>query len=211
MCRVYHFHRHTLSQGVCTACAEPECIPFHRQQCRVYTFSSTTSNIDVQCSVYPFSPPDIRRCRVYFFPPPAVWRMNMQGVRLYECRTVPVRHPIISTKIQDIEMSYIHYYYCRNFSCKLETIHILYIPWLWIYIKVPPRPPPSPQKRKQNCVSDGREEGGFHAECRGNVLLCPKSDESKKCLVLFCLFTLWGLVSNLLDVQNSGYEKLVYN
>ncbi len=30
----------------------------------------------------------------------------------------------------------------------------------------------------------------FQAQCRENVLFCPKSDESKKCLVLFYLFTL---------------------
>jgi hypothetical protein len=66
---------------------------------------------------------------------------------------------------------------------------ILYhIPWLWIYIKAP-----SPQKGKQNCVSDVRilkeRRGGFHAQCCGNVLLWPKSDDSKKCLALFYLFT----------------------
>jgi len=35
--------------------------------------------------------------------------------------------------------------------------------------------------------------GGFHSQCRGNVLLWPKSDESKKCLVLFYLFTFWTI------------------
>jgi hypothetical protein len=34
--------------------------------------------------------------------------------------------------------------------------------------------------------------GGFYAQYRGNVLLWPKSDESKKSLVLFYLFTLWA-------------------
>jgi hypothetical protein len=38
-----------------------------------------------------------------------------------------------------------------------------------------------------------RVEGGFHVQYRGNVLLWPKSDESKKSMVLFYLFTLWSL------------------
>jgi hypothetical protein len=55
--------------------------------------------------------------------------------------------------------------------------------------------PPSPlQKEKQNSVSDVSifvaQRGGYVAQCRGNVLLCPNSDERKKCLVLFYLFTL---------------------
>ncbi len=67
------------------------------------------------------------------------------------------------------------------------------IPWLWIYWKVP-LPHTHTQKGKQNCVSDVSKfksgEGGFLAQCCGNALLWPKSDDSKKSLVLFYLFTL---------------------
>ncbi len=40
-----------------------------------------------------------------------------------------------------------------------------------------------------------RVEGGFHVQYRGNVHLWPKSDDSKKSLVLFYLFTLWQVLS----------------
>ncbi len=50
--------------------------------------------------------------------------------------------------------------------------------------------------------------GRFHAQCCGNVLLWPKSDDSKKSLVLFYLFTLW--VTPFCPVCAEHFENLIY-
>ncbi len=93
--------------------------------------------------------------------------------------------PLVSMTPVNATDSYRHY---------LTTVNL--IPWLWIYWKVPLSHTRT-QKGKQNCVSDVSKfksgEGGFLAQCCGNVLLWSKSDDSKKSLVLFYLFTLCSL------------------
>ncbi len=75
-------------------------------------------------------------------------------------------------------------------ECQMKLYNIL---WLWIYsTKRSPLPTERKAKLRQWRKYILRVGGGvFHVQYRGNVLLCPKSDESKKCLVLFYLFTLW--------------------
>jgi hypothetical protein len=163
MCRVYHFHHHTLSPvpkfldpvfaktslkrsftvidnerfGLVFAknwvynfgnrsmnCPEPECISFHRQQHSVDVqgvYISTTSSMDVQC--VPLSTARSRTCRVYSFPPPAVWTCSV-----YICINAVLSLSCIRSvrqKYRIPECSYVHYYYCRHFSCQVETINYI--------------------------------------------------------------------------------------
>ncbi len=74
----------------------------------------------------------------------------------------------------------------------LANWKLVYIPWLTL-LKAPP-PLPTHTHKWRKC--------GFHVQYRGNVLLWPKSNESKKNLVLFYLFTLCILLS--LDGQFRG-------
>ncbi len=78
-----------------------------------------------------------------------------------------------------------------------------YIQWLNL-LKGPP--PPHTHKWRRYIL---RVEGGFHGQYRGNVHLWPKSDESKKSLVLFYLFTLWPLPC-VISVMTVGSVHLLH-
>ncbi len=73
---------------------------------------------------------------------------------------------------------------CKNCT-RCHSCHWKIYPWLNL-LKGPP--PTHTHTTDVSIFNSGGE--GFHVKYRGNVLLWPKSDDSKKCLALFYLFTL---------------------
>jgi hypothetical protein len=77
--------------------------------------------------------------------------------------------------------------FCKLY--KVKTIKSFLANWKLNPMNLLKGPPPPHTHTSDVSIFKGGG-GGFHVQYRGNVLLWPKSDESKKCLVLFYLFTL---------------------